>query len=139
MNVNDSEIKEIMSKYRKFVVYGLSPDSTKPSQRVPLFMKSKGYDPVGIYPGETTINGFKIYESLKDVPAEHRKFVDVFRRSERVPEVVDEVIEAGGVEVLWLQLGITNAAAEAKAEKAGIKVISNRCLHIEYEKFFKKS
>ena len=137
MNVKESEIKGLLAKYKKFVVYGLSPDGTKPSQRVPLFMKSKGYEAVGIYPGEKEINGFKIFQSLKEVPTEYRKFVDVFRRPEHIPQVVDEAIAAGGVEVLWIQLGITHPEAEKKAESAGIKVISNKCLHIEYEKYFK--
>lgn len=134
MNIPDSEFKELLSKYKKFVVYGLSPDGTKPSQKVPLFMKSMGYDIVGTYPGKSEIAGFKIYPKLADVPLEYRKFVDVFRSSERVPEVIDEAIAVGGVEVIWLQLGISNPDAEAKAEKAGIRVVSDRCLHIEYNK-----
>lgn len=137
MNTNDQDILNILKNYKKFVVLGLSPDGTKPSQRVPLFMKSKGYDAVGIYPGEKNINGFSIYQSLKEVPLEYRKFVDVFRRPDHIPQVVDEIIAAGGVEVLWLQLGISHPEAEKKAEAAGIKVVSNRCLHIEYEKFMK--
>ncbi len=136
MNVKDSEIKSVLAQYKKFVVLGLSPDGTKPSQKVPLFMKSKGYDIVGIYPGEKNINGFPIYASLKHVPPEYRKFVDVFRRPEHIPQIVDEIIQVGGVEVLWLQLGISHPEAEKKAEAAGIKVISNKCLHIEYEKYF---
>lgn len=81
-------------------------------------------------------SGFKIYNTLETVPAEYRKFVDVFRSSERIPEVVDEVLKVGGVEVLWLQLGISNPEAEARAKEAGIKVISNRCLAIEHRKWF---
>ena len=136
MNVKDSEIKQLMAQYKKFCVLGLSPDASKPSQGVPLFMRSKGWDVVGVYPGVSEISGFKIYESLKQVPAEYRKFVDVFRRAEHIPAVVDEVIAVGGVEVLWLQLGITHPEAEKKAETAGIKVVSNRCLHIEFDRFF---
>ena len=134
MNVNDSEIRSILEKYKKFVVYGLSPDSSKPSQRVPLFMKSQGYEAVGTYPKESNIAGFSIYPDLKSVPSEYRRFVDVFRRSEQIPQVVDEVLAVGGVEVLWLQLGISHPEAEKKAEAAGLKVVSNRCLHIEFER-----
>lgn len=136
MNVQDSEIKSLIAKYKKFVVYGLSPDVGKPSQGVPRYMKSQGWDPVGTYPKAHDVGGFRIYQSLAEVPAEHRKFVDVFRSSDKIPEVVDEVLKVGGVEVLWLQLGISHPEAEARAEKAGIKVISNRCLHIEHERFF---
>jgi predicted CoA-binding protein len=95
-----------------------------------------GYDIVGTYPGKSEIAGFKIYPTLADVPLEYRKFVDVFRSSERVSEVIDEAISVGGVEVIWLQLGISNPEAESKAEKYGIHVVSDRCLHIEYNKNF---
>lgn len=139
MNIKDTEIKELLTRHKRFVVYGLSPDESKPSQRVPLFMKSKGYAAVGTYPGQTEIAGFKIYSKLADVPLEYRKFVDVFRNSDKIPAVVDEVIAAGGVEVLWLQLGISHPEAEKRAEAAGIKVVSDRCLHIEYEKWMKKA
>ncbi|OYZ10973.1 MAG: CoA-binding protein, partial [Bdellovibrio sp. 28-41-41] len=63
-------------------------------------------------------------------------FLDVFRSSDKIPDVVEEVIATGGVEVLWLQLGISHPEAELKAEKAGIKVISNRCLIIEHKRWF---
>lgn len=137
MNTTDLEIKQILEKYKKFAVVGLSPDSSKPSQRVPLFMKSQGYDPVGVYPHEKNIQGLQIYSSLQEVPADYRQFVDVFRKPEAIPEVVDEVLRVGGVKVLWLQLGISHLQAEKKAEAAGIKVISDRCLHIEYDRLFR--
>lgn len=136
MNVKDSEFKNILSQYKKFSVYGLSGDPEKPSHYVPLYMKEHGWDIVGTYPKNHNVNGFKIYPSLREIPAEYRKFVDVFRSSERIPDVVDEVLDVGGVEVLWLQLGISNPEAEARAEKAGIKVISDRCLIIEHRKWF---
>jgi len=136
MNVQDSEFKSLLEKYKKFSVYGLSPDSTKASHYVPLYMRNQGWEMVGTYPKIHSSGGFQIFKSLKEVPAEYRKFVDVFRSSDRIDEVVDEALEVGGVEVLWLQLGITNPAAELRAEKAGIKVVSNRCLIIEHKKWF---
>lgn len=136
MNVKDSEIKDLLNQYKKFSVYGLSPDPDKASHYVPLYMRNQGWDMVGTYPKGHDVGGFKIYDSLKNIPAEYRKFVDVFRSSDRIPEVVEEVLATGGVEVLWLQLGISNSEAEARAEKAGIKVVSNRCLIIEHRKWF---
>lgn len=136
MNVKDNEIKALLEKYKKFAVYGLSNDPTKPSHYVPLYMREHGWQMVGTYPKKHDSNGFQIYSSLKEVPAEYRKFVDVFRSSDKIPDVVDEVLEVGGVEVLWLQLGISHPEAEARAEKAGIKVVSNRCLIIEHKRFF---
>ncbi len=136
MNVKDNEIKKLLSDYKKFSVYGLSPDADKPSHYVPLYMKNHGWDMVGTYPKNHSVGGFKIYSKLSDIPAEYRKFLDVFRSSDKIPDVVDEVIATGGVEVLWLQLGISHPEAELKAEKAGIKVVSNRCLIIEHKRWF---
>lgn len=138
MNIKDSEFKALLEKYKKYCVYGLSPDEAKASHEVPLYMRKHGWDIVGIYPKIHKSGGFKIYSTLKEVPAEYRKFVNVFRSSERIPEVVDEIIEAGGVEVMWLQLGIENEAAELRAEKTGIKVVSNRCLLVEHRKWFRQ-
>lgn len=136
MNVKDEEIKELLKKYKKFSVYGLSPNMDKPSFYVPLYMKEQGWDIVGTYPKEHKQETFKIYSALSEVPAEYRKFLDVFRASDKIPEVVDEVIKVGGVEVLWLQLGISHPEAERRAEEAGIKVVSNKCLIIEHKKWF---
>jgi predicted CoA-binding protein len=136
MNVKESEIKIVLSKYKKFSVYGLSPDPDKASHYVPLYMRNHGWEMVGTYPKPHFENGFKIYNKLAEIPLEYRKFVDVFRSSDRIPDVVDEAIAAGGVEVLWLQLGIAHPEAELKAENAGIKVVSNRCLIIEHKRWF---
>ena len=95
-------------------------------------MKSKGYDLVGVRPHDQEVAGFKCYASLKEVPLEYRAFVDVFRLPEHIPDLVDEVIEVGGVKVLWLQMGITHPLAEKKAEAAGIQVVSDKCLHFEW-------
>ncbi len=136
MNVKDHEIKELLNKYKKFSVYGLSPDAHKPSHYVPLYMRDHGWQMEGTYPEVHNASGFKIYENLSDVPAEYRKFVDVFRGSNVIPRVVDEILDLGGVEVLWLQLGISHPEAERRAEAAGIKVVSDRCLIIEHQKYF---
>lgn len=136
MNVAENEIKDLMDQYKKITVYGLSGDPTKASHSVPVYMRRYGWDIVGTYPKPHTDGGFQIYKSLRDVPAEYRKFVDVFRSSEKIDEVVDEVLAVGGVEVLWLQLGILNPSAERRAEAAGIKVVSDRCLVIEHQKYF---
>ena len=137
MNVQENEIKSLLLKYRKFCVYGLSPDATKASHYVPDYMREQGWEMVGTYPKKHEANGFKIYQELKDVPLEYRKFLDVFRSSEKIPDLVDEVLSVGGTEVLWLQLGISHPEAEARAEKAGLKVVSNHCLIPEHKKWFR--
>ena len=132
MNTNNDDIKKILNEFKQICVIGLSPDPFKPSHSVPMFMAANGYEIVGVYPGEDQIKGHKIYPTLADVPANLRMFVNVFRRSEKIPEVVDELIRLGGTKVLWLQLGIEHPEAEKKAQAAGIQVVSNRCLLIEY-------
>lgn len=136
MNVQDSEFKSLLLQYKKFCVYGLGPTAEKPSFYVPDYMREKGWDIVGTYPKPHSAGDFKIFKALNEVPAEYRKFVIVFRRSESIGEVVDDVLAAGGVEVLWLQLGISNPEQEIRAEKAGLKVVANRCLIIEHKKWF---
>ncbi|TGN09377.1 CoA-binding protein [Leptospira ilyithenensis] len=136
MNVKDSEIKDILVNYKKIAVYGLSHDPQKASHYVPAYMRGQGWEIVGIYPKVHEVSGFTIYKSLSEVPLAFRKFVDVFRSSESIPEVVDEILSVGGVEILWLQLGISHPGAETRAEKAGIRVVSNRCLIIEHKKYF---
>src|SRR6476660_3850052 len=111
MNVSDTEIKSLLSKYKKFSVYGLSPDQEKASHYVPVYMREHGWQIVGLYPKIHAVSGFHMYSNLHDVPLEYRRFLDVFRSSDRVPEVVDEVLSVGGVEVLWLQLGISHPEA----------------------------
>jgi predicted CoA-binding protein len=136
MNVSDVDIKKILTENKKICVVGFSPDESKPSHSVPLFMKSKGFEILGVYPRGEDIANVKIYKELRDVPEADRYFVNVFRRSEAIPEVIDEILKLGGTKILWLQLGISNPEAEKIAEAAGIQVISNRCLLIEYRKYF---
>ena len=128
----EKTIQEVLKKYQSLVVYGLSPDSSKPSHYVPLYMKNHGWQVSGVYPKPFSGDQFQIYKSLSETPAEARKFLNVFRSSDKIPELVEEVLRVGGVEVLWLQLGISHPEAEAKAAAAGIKVVSNRCLMVEH-------
>ena len=136
MNVKEFEFLEILKKYKKITVVGISPNADRPSHQIPLYMQRQGYEVVGVNPGHDEIAGMKIYPNLAAVPAEYRKFVDVFRRPEHIPDVVEEALKTGGVEVLWLQLGITNPEAEKKAEAAGLRVISDRCLLVEHRNLF---
>lgn len=137
MNVKDTEFKALLEQYKRIAVYGLSPDTSKASHYVPEFVRSRGWEVVGIYPKSHEVGAFKIFNTLKDVPTEYRKFVNVFRSSEKIPEVIDEILAAGGVEVVWLQLGISHPEAEKRAEAAGLRVVSDRCLIIEHRKWFR--
>ena len=137
MNTTDAEIKTVLQTYRKITVLGLSPDRKKASHRIPMFMRTQGYEIVGVYPEKTEIAGVIMYQRLSDVPPADRAFINVFRRGEKIPQVVDELLGTGGVEVMWLQLGIVNTSAETRAEAAGLSVVSDRCLLIEYNRHFR--
>lgn len=136
--LNDSEIKEILQKYKKYTVVGLSPKADRPSFGVTEFMTSKGHEAIGVNPGQTAIGGRPCYPNLKEAEAAHPEFlklIDVFRSPDSIPALVDEVLQLKQKpEVLWLQLGITHPEAEKKARDAGIKVVSNRCLVIEWKR-----
>jgi uncharacterized protein len=137
MNIKDSEIKQLLNEYKKITVVGLSPDAEKASHYVPLYMREQGWDIVGVYPKAHSAAGFKIYSTLKDVPEDYKKFVNVFRSSDKIPDVVEDALAVGGVETIWLQLGIHNSDAEKTAEEHGMKVVSDRCLIIEHKKWFR--
>lgn len=136
MNVSENSLKGLLEQHRKIAVYGLSPDPQKPSHYVPLYMREHGWEVVGVYPKIHSSNHFSIVSKLSEIPPQERKFLNVFRSSEKIPELVDEILQLGGTEVLWLQLGIFHPDAEKRAEAAGIQVVSNRCLIIEHRKFF---
>lgn len=129
---SDSEIQEILKRYKKIAVVGLSPDPDRPSFGVSQYMQSQGYQITPVRPGGGVILGVKAVDSLEEVtrPVE---IVDVFRKSEAVPAIVMDAIRVGA-KVLWLQEGVTHPAAEEKARQAGLKVVSDRCILKEHHR-----
>ena len=98
---------------------------------VASFMSEHGYNVIPVNPSLTEWKGKKCYPDLLSVP-EKVDVVDIFRRSEAVPPVVDEAIKIRP-KAIWMQLGIVNEEAAAKARAAGIEVVMDRCMKIEYE------
>lgn len=132
MNATEDQIKEVLTKYKRIAVVGLSPNEERPSNGVTKYMVRKGYDCVGVNPGHESIIGLPCYISLLDVPGQI-EIVDVFRNSKAVPEIVEHAITMEA-KVLWLQEGVTHPEAEEKAAKAGMIVISDRCILKEHRK-----
>ena len=130
--MNDQEIRDILKKYKKVAVVGLSPNPDRPSYEIAEFLLDQGYDVVGVNPGQDKILECPIYHSVDQVPGS-LEIVDVFRSSQYIPELVDKLIPLKP-KVLWLQLGITHPEAEQKARKAGIQVISDRCILVEHNR-----
>lgn len=125
-------IADILKKYKTIAVVGLSSRPTRPSFGVSQYMQSASYRIIPVNPNETEVLGEKSYPRLEDIPPSHHiEIVDIFRRSENVPPVVDSAIKIGAT-VIWMQQGITNPAAAAKARSAGLLVVEDACILIEH-------
>jgi hypothetical protein len=128
------KIKEILENYRKIAVIGFSNNPEKPARRVPAFFISKGYEVIPVNPNYEKILGRKSYKNILEVPGKI-EIVNVFRPSEEIPEIVEQVIkrkkEKGDIKVLWLQEGIMHESTK-KAEEEGIIVVQNKCMYKEY-------
>lgn len=124
------EIGELLAKAKTIAVIGLSSDPMRPSFGVSQYMQRKGYRIIPVNPNETAVLGEKAYRRLSEVP-EKIDVVDVFRRPEFVPEIVDEAIRLK-VPFLWLQEGVVHPSAANKAREAGITVVMDRCILKEH-------
>ena len=127
----DDYLRGILEGVRTIAVVGASPRRERPSHRVMAYLQRRGYRTIPVNPNAVgdTINGERVYASLAEVP-EPIDMVDVFRRPEAASGVVDEAI-AAAAKVVWMQLGVRDDAAAARAEMAGLKVVMNRCPAIE--------
>lgn len=131
---NDAELREILTRYRRVAVVGISEDPDRPSHSVASFLQEQGYDiyPVNPLLAGKSVLGREVYSSLSELP-EPPEIVDVFRRSQFVSEVADAAI-AAGAKVLWTQLGVRDDVAAERASAAGLQVVQNRCTAIEHER-----
>ncbi len=127
-------IKEILEHYKIITVVGLSSQKWRPSYSVSEYMQQAGYRIIPVNPFETEVLGEKAYPSLDDVPGPI-EIVDIFRRSEFVPDVVEAAIRRNA-RVIWMQLGVVNEAAAARARGAGLEVVTDRCILQEHAMYF---
>ena len=125
-------ILEILNKYKVIAVVGLSSNPRRPSYEVTEYMQRAGYRIIPVNPNETEVLGEKSYVRLEDVP-ERIEIVDVFRRAEEVPAVVESAIRVGA-KVLWMQLGTENEQAAEKARTAGLIVVEDACIFVEHRR-----
>jgi predicted CoA-binding protein len=125
-------IGDILKKYKNIAVVGLSSNPRRPSFSVTQYMQSAGYRIIPVNPNETEVLGEKCYARLEDIPKSQKiEIVDIFRRSEYVPAVVESAI-AVGAKVIWMQQGIANAMAASKARDAGLITVEDTCILIEH-------
>jgi predicted CoA-binding protein len=123
---------EILSRYRSVAIVGASPDPERPSYQVAQYLLKHGYRVSLVNPRVREIMGMPSYPSLADVP-ERVEVVDIFRRASQVMPVVLAAIEIGA-RAIWMQLGVVNEAAAAKAREVGLDVVMDRCIAVEHEK-----
>lgn len=117
---------EILRKYKTIAVVGLSNNPMRPSHGVSEYMQQHGYRIIPVNPGHSQILGEKSYRTLEDIP-EPVEIVNIFRRSEMTPPVVDSAI-AIGAKVVWMQQGIEHEEAAEKARAAGLDVVMDTCI-----------
>lgn len=129
-NATNDEIVEVLKNYKTVAIVGLSTDSSKPSYRVAEYLKKQGYKIIPVNPSAKEILGEKCYPDLKSIPVKV-EIVDIFRKPEAIPPIVDEAIKVGA-KAIWMQLGLCHNEAAEKARKAGLTVIMNKCIKIDH-------
>lgn len=132
MTSNDTDILEMLRDGKTIAVVGLSSKRLRPSHGVSAYMQQHGYRIIPVNPEETEVLGEKAYASLRDIP-EKVDIVNVFRRPDAVPGVVDDAI-AIGAPYLWLQEDVIHEQAAQKAREAGLKVVMDRCIFKEHRR-----
>jgi len=131
----DDVIKRVLGTVQTVAIVGVSANEARPSYFVMKYMQGKGYRCIPVNPGLAgqTLLGERVYPDLKSIP-DKVDMVDIFRNSEAAGGVTDEAI-AIGAKVVWMQLGVINEAAAARAESAGLTVIMDLCPKMEYSRF----
>src|SRR5947209_288897 len=122
-------ILEILKNSKTIAVVGLSSNPSRASHEVSAYMQAAGYRIIPVNPNEREVLGEKSYPRLEDVP-EKVDIVNIFRRPEDVPPVVESAIRIGA-RTIWMQLGITNEQAAEKARAAGLQVVEDKCIMVE--------
>lgn len=124
--------ENLLRTSKVIAVVGLSTKRSRPSYGVSEYMQAHGYTIIPVNPGETEVLGETAFATLDDVPGAV-DIVDIFRRSECVPEIVDAAIRKGA-HGIWMQEGVINEEAAAKARAAGLEVVMDRCILKEHRK-----
>ena len=123
-------VLKILRSFRNVAMVGVSADPEKPSNIVFKYLTEHGYNVIPVNPTIEEVLGKKCYASLSAIP-EKVEVVDIFRRSEDVPPIVEEAIKIGA-KAVWMQEGIINNAAADKAQSAGLLVIMDKCMRKEH-------
>jgi predicted CoA-binding protein len=128
------DLRRILTDYKRVAMVGLSDDWSRPSNFAAKYLLDHGFEVIPVNPKYSEILGQKCYADLREIPTPV-DIVDLFQRVERIPPFVDQAIEIGA-KVVWMQLGIVHEEAAQKARDAGLEVIMDRCMKIEYARLF---
>ena len=127
MNPGSSDpIADLLRNAKTIAVVGLSANPLRPSHGVAAYMQAQGYRIIPVNPHETEVLGERCYPDLESIP-EPVDLVDIFRRSEHVPEIVEAAIRKGA-KAVWMQEGVVHERAARRAEDAGLAVVMDRCI-----------
>ena len=127
-------LRRILSENKRVAIVGLSDNWSRPSNFVGKYLLEHGFEVIPVNPKYDEILGQKCYADLKDIPIPV-DIVDLFQRADRVMPFVEDAIKIGA-RVVWMQLGIVNEEAAQKARDAGLEVVMDRCVKIEYARLF---
>ncbi|MDQ4067129.1 MAG: CoA-binding protein [Thermoproteota archaeon] len=131
---SDDEIKKFYT-LKNIAVVGMSKNEDKPAHYVPKYLIDHGYNVIPVNPTATEILGHKSYPTVSSIP-DKIDIVDIFRRSEDVPSVVEDIIKKEGIKVIWMQEGIYSKEAEKMAQEKDISAVYNRCMMAEHRRLF---
>ncbi|NPA12016.1 MAG: CoA-binding protein [Epsilonproteobacteria bacterium] len=129
----DPKLCEILKESKTIVVVGLSPKPHRASNQVAKYLQECGYKIVPVYPREEEILGEKVYRSLDEIDFEV-DIVDIFRKGEDTPPIVQKAVKLPGVKCIFLQEGVTNETSKEIANQAGIYYVEDRCLMVEHKR-----
>ncbi|MGC3936495.1 CoA-binding protein [Roseobacter sp. EG26] len=138
MQYPDDLLKNVLTRTRRIAVVGVSMNPVRPSYYVARYLTLKGFEVFPINPGHAgkQLFGRTVKSALSEIDQEI-DMIDVFRRSEAVPAIVDEALEVfSSLQTIWMQIGVTHAGAASKAQARGVTVIQDRCPKIEYQRLF---
>jgi uncharacterized protein len=130
-NPDDDRIRELLESARRIAVVGLSPKPHRDSNRIGRYLLERGYTVIPVYPREETILGQRVYRRVQDIPG-GVDLVDVFRRSETLPDVVEDAVTAKAP-ALWFQLDCVHEEAAQRGVDAGMTVVMDRCIMVEHD------
>ena len=129
----DKKLCEVLKTSKVIVIVGLSPKPHRASHQVAKYLQEKGYKIIPVYPREEEILGERVYRSLDEIDFEV-DIVDIFRKSEDTPPIVEKAVKLPGIKCVFLQEGVKNEEAKNIAQKNGIFYVEDKCIMVEHKR-----